>query len=93
MGDLSTAKTVVREHYGALDGAPPTGIESALARHCTPDCEFRFVHPFNEVRGPEAAAEVFWKPVRQAFSPLQRRQDIFMAGGDRLDGGASIWVV
>ena len=93
MNDLSTAKTVVRNHYRALDGSPPAGIEAALAKHCSQDCEFRFVHPFNEVAGPQAAAEVFWKPVRQAFSPLQRRQDIFMAGRNRLDGGSSTWVV
>ena len=93
MSDLSSAKTVVRNHYRALDGSPPAAIESAMSRHCTPDCEFRFVHPFNEVAGPEAAAEVFWKPLRQAFAPLQRRQDIFMAGRNRLDGGSSTWVV
>ena len=93
MTDLSTAKSVVLDHFRALDTASIAGLVSALSEHCTTDCSFNFVHPFNEVVGPSAAAEVFWKPIRRSFAPLQRRQDVFMAGFNRLDDGASTWVV
>ncbi len=93
MTDLSTAKNLVHDHYAALDGASCTGLVAALAKHCSADCKFSFVHPFNEVVGPPAAAETFWRPLWRSFAPLQRRQDVFMAGYNRLDGGASTWVV
>ena len=80
-------------HFQTLDTAPIEGIDEALARNTSPQCTFRFVHPFNEVTGAHEAAETFWKPVRQAFAPLQRRQDIFLAGKNRLDGGATTWVI
>ena len=93
MSELAAAKATVLAHYDALDSAPDAGLADAIARHCTPDCAFQFTHPFNECAGPEAAASTFWLPLRRAFAPLQRRQDIFFAGKNDLDGGQTIWVV
>jgi hypothetical protein len=50
------------------------------------------MHPFYVQSGPEAAAETFWLPFRRAFRPIQRRMDVFMAGHNHIDGGASEWV-
>ena len=75
-----------------IDAAPASGLAEALAHLADPDCRYQFVHPFNEVVGPEAAASVFWEPVRRSFAPLQRRQDIFFAGCNHLDGGETVWV-
>lgn len=93
MQHLQDAKSLVLSHYDALDAAPEAGLAEALSRHCSADCAFQFVHPFNDVTGPEAAAERFWHPLRQSFAPLQRRQDVFMAGDNALDDGATTWVV
>ena len=91
--DLSKAKAAVLAHYDALDSAGSDGVAGALARQCAPDCPFHFVFPFEAATGPEAAAAQFWHPLRQAFAPLQRRQDIFLAGANALDNGSTIWVV
>ena len=92
MTELSEAKQVVRAYHAALDGSSADGLAETIARYCTADCAYNFVHPFNEVTGPEAAASTFWHPLRKSFAPLQRRPDIFMAGHNRLDEGATVWV-
>ena len=93
MNDLANAKKVVLSHYQQLDAAEDTQLSDALALHTSPDCDFNFVHPFNEVRGADQAAQVFWQPIRASFAPLQRRQSIFLAGRNDLDNGATVWVV
>ena len=93
MTTIAEAKRIVLDHFAALDNAAEAGLAEALARNTSPDCAFRFVHPFNEATGPEAAAALFWQPLRQSFAPLQRRQDIFMAGHNRVDDGETLWVV
>lgn len=91
--DLQHAKRIVLDHFAALDASSVEGLAEALATHTSPDCAFRFVHPFNDVVGAEAAAERFWTPVRQSFAPIQRRPDLFFAGPNRVDGGETLWVV
>ncbi|MBX2886496.1 MAG: ester cyclase [Granulosicoccus sp.] len=93
MDGLAQAKKVVLAHYGLLDAAGEDGLAEALALHCDAACEFQFVHPFNEVTGPTQAAKVFWAPIKHSFAPLQRRQNIFMAGRNALNHNDSIWVV
>lgn len=80
MTDLQAAKGVVREFHAALDTASDTTVTSVLAQYTTEDWHWRGMHPFYEQRGAEAVAAEFWLPLRAAFSPLQRRPDIFLAG-------------
>ena len=39
-----------------------------------------------EVASADAVAEALWKPLLGAFTQIQRRQDIFMAGANEKDG-------
>jgi len=90
---LAEAKACVLAHFEALDSAAEGGIEAALRENTSPDCTFQFTHPFPDGVDAEAAAAGFWTPLRAAFAPLQRRQDIFCAGFNDLDGGETLWVV
>lgn len=92
MTPLAHAKQVVLDHMAALDAAPDAGLAEALARHTAPDCPFHATHPFPQARGAEEAARTFWQPLRAAFAPLQRRQDMFLAGWNDLDGEETLWV-
>ena len=58
-----------------------------------PDALWRGFHPFGELTGPDAVADQFWAPLRKSLTRLQRRQDIFFAGRNELDGFAGTWVV
>lgn len=84
-------KRLILDYYRALDDAAPAEIERVIARHTTDDYLWQAVHPFNEQRGAAAVAERFWRPLREAWRPLERRQDIFMAGASAT--GSGNWVV
>lgn len=82
-------KRLVRTYHAALDSQD----WSAAKRVTSPECRWRGYHPFNEMTGPETPIEQFWKPLHVSFSALHRREDIFFAGENEIDGFASKWVV
>ena len=89
---LQKAKQTVREFHGVFDATPNPELAGVLGTHTTPDYFWRGMHPFYERNGAKAVVSVFWGPLRQSFSALQRREDIFMAGSNIVDGGTSTWV-
>lgn len=91
--DFQAEKNLVRAFHDALDSSTPATIEKVLGQFVAPDWEWHGMHPFNDQRGPEAVARVFWTPLRNALKPLQRRPDIFIAGRNEIDGEKSVWVV
>lgn len=92
MSDFQAEKAVVRALYDDMEGAGPNQIGAVLARHTTPDWHWRGMHPFDQQRGADAVTEAFWRPYLTAFTATQRREDIFMAGRNEIDGFASVWV-
>ncbi|PID35730.1 MAG: polyketide cyclase [Rhodobacterales bacterium] len=76
-----------------MEGAGPTGIAGVLARHTSPDWHWRGMHPFHEQHGADAVARAFWHPYLTAFTAPQRREDVFFAGRNEIDGFRSVWVV
>ncbi len=86
MSDYQHNKSLVLRFYDELDKASGDAINEVLKRHTTEDYFFRGMHPFYEQKGARDVADVFWKPLRSAFRPIQRRQDIFMAGTSEIDG-------
>jgi ketosteroid isomerase-like protein len=92
MSDFQSNKSLVREYYAALDSASGDEINAVMQRYTAGDYLWRGMHPFYEQHSSDAAAEVFWKPFRESFTSIQRRQDVFMAGANDVDGGESEWV-
>ena len=86
-------KRLVLDHYDALAAAGPATVAAILAQRTAPDWHWRGMHPFHEQRGAEAVAASFWVPLLAAMPRLQRRQDIFFAGLNEIDGFTSVWVV
>jgi hypothetical protein len=93
MSNFSKEKQLVLEYYAELDSAAPDQIEAVLARYCHSNRMWRGYHPFHELKGHKAVGETFWQPLRSALSHMQRREDVFMAGGNEIDGFQSVWVV
>lgn len=92
MTELQDGKALVLDCFAALEAAEPAQAAQVLGRFTGPDYRFRGVHPFNELHGAQAAAETLWRPLLTSFTALQRRQDIFMAGLNQVDGFKSLWV-
>ncbi|MBT8066080.1 MAG: ester cyclase [Gammaproteobacteria bacterium] len=89
---LQAAKSTVRGLYAAFDAADDNDLADVLTGHTSPDYFWRGMHPFYEQEGAKAAVDVFWLPLRRSFTSLQRREDVFMAGHNDVDGGETIWV-
>ena len=98
MADLQHAKRVVLDYYADLDSllrgnGSVDDVASVLRKHTTDDYSWRGMHPFYEQEGADSVAEVFWRPTIEAFSPLQRRADVFLAGESVVEGReADVWV-
>ncbi|MCB1455540.1 MAG: nuclear transport factor 2 family protein, partial [Nitratireductor sp.] len=80
-------------HHAALSKATPQTVGEILAQRTTPDWHWRGMHPFHEQRGADAVAKTFWQPFLSAMTRVQRREDIFFAGLNEIDGFKSRWVV
>ena len=80
MPNYQDSKALVLKFYEELEAASTDHIGSVLNRYTSSDYQFRGVHPFNEITGADAVADTLWKPLSSAFTPMMRRQDIFMAG-------------
>lgn len=92
MNDLQLAKSLVRAFYRDLDKARPEEVSDVFRKHVAEDYRWRGSYPFNELLGGEAVAQQFWAPYKKAFSPIQRRQNIFFGGLNRVDGEKTLWV-
>ena len=76
---------MISEYYRELDGASPEDAARVIRRYTLPAYRFRGVHPFNELADADSVAGTVWEPLRRALRPMQRRQDIFMAGTNEID--------
>ena len=89
MDQFQSQKSLVLKLMRALE----TG-EYATAQRClSPDYRWRAYHPLGELVGGESVISAFWQPLKSALTSLQRREDIFFAGFNDVDGGNSVWVV
>ncbi len=93
MSGFQAEKAVVRAHHAALAAATPAAVARVLGERTVPGWVWRGMHPFGLLTGAEAVAGAFWAPFLGAFSPVQRREDIFFAGTNQMDGFRSVWVV
>ena len=85
-------KRVVREYYEALDNAELEGIAAVLKQYTVADYTWRAFHPFHLQTSAEVVSKLFWQPFRNAVRHIQRRLDVFFAGGNFIDDSGSVWV-
>ena len=93
MTKIQTAKALVQDHYRALSTATPETVVDTLAQRTSDDYQWRGVHPFNIQSGVSGAASAFWQPLLTSMTAVQRREDIFFASLNEIDGFASVWTV
>jgi len=86
MVNYQDSKALVLQLYEELEAASARDVGGVLNRFTSSDYQFSGVHPFNEIDGADAVAGTVWKPLWSAFTTMQRRQDIFMAGANNEDG-------
>ena len=86
-------KNTVLEFYAELDAATNSTVLEVLKKYTDEPYLWVGFHPFNKQNSAEALGAVFWCPLKNAFSNMQRRMDIFMAGHNSLEECQDVWVV
>ncbi len=93
MNTIQKAKKIVRDYYELFDTPDDDRALDVLKQYTTTDYYWRGMHPFYERRGANEVFEIFWRPLRKSFAPIQRREDIFFSGMNDCDKDASLWVL
>ena len=93
MTGFETEKQTIQKLYAELDRCNDNALEAVLERYYASNHIWKGFHPFNEKQGARVVACTFWTPLRRAFKHMQRREDVFMAGANEVDGFSSNWVV
>jgi hypothetical protein len=93
MMNYQSEKKLILDFYQQLDNSDPNAITKVLKDHLADNYIWRGSHPFNEQNSAESMSELFWQPLRQSLSHLQRRMDIFIAGNNEIDNSNSTWVI
>lgn len=91
MAGYQEEKKLVLSYFEEMEKAEPEEIKKVMKQFMDDDYNFKGVYPFREQSGIENAADVFFIPLKQALSNMQRRQDIFIGGTNEMDG--SKWVM
>ncbi|MEZ4664262.1 MAG: ester cyclase [Caldilineaceae bacterium] len=86
MSRYKVIKDFVLRYFDALQNATPEVVGDVLQSFVSPDYRWRGVYPFREQQSADAVAATFWRPLLRAFTRIQRRQDIFIAGANEISG-------
>ena len=91
MKSFQDQKSLILSYYDELEAASAGSVKKVISQFAAPDFKWYGVYPFNEQNGGDAVAEVFWIPFLSAWSNVQRRQDVFLAGINEIDN--AVWVI
>ncbi|MFK8078670.1 MAG: hypothetical protein AB8B97_00135 [Granulosicoccus sp.] len=81
---IQEAKRCVTQLVEEFDRAESHKLSSVLDKHTADHYHWRGLHPFHEQHSASDVVDVFWKPLRQSVTALQRRVDVFFAGHDAI---------
>ncbi len=91
MSERQEAKSLALAYFETLETADSNGVPNSIRELVAPSYRFRGVHPFNEIDGLTGVIQQVWQPLHQSLTSMRRRQDIFMAGPNIVDG--TMWVI
>ncbi len=91
MSSYINEKNLVRAYFEEMEKAAPSEVQGVLNKYMAQDYNFKGVYPFREQDSREKAAEVFFVPLKESLSHMQRRQDIFIGGTNEIDN--TKWVM
>ena len=90
MTDLNSSKQLILDYFAAVEKSTSQNITETVSQFIADDYHWYGVYPFEEQSDAQGVADAFWKPFLDAWSPISRRQDVFMGGTSEIDG--SQWV-
>lgn len=91
MSKYSDSKQLILNYFDDLEKAEANEVEGVFKKYMSDNYLWRGVYPFREKNKIESVANDFWTPLKKAITKMSRRQDIFIAGDNEIDG--DIWVM
>lgn len=85
MNPIQAAKQTVLDYCLAFDHCAPNDLQNVLHRFTSDDYQWSGMYPFYKLSGQQQVCDVFWQPLRESFTGLQRRPDVFLAGRNCLE--------
>lgn len=89
---IQNAKKTVLEFQRLIDNSPLSDLPELMSAKLSETYHWRGMHPFHEQFDADSVISSFYQPFRTSFSSLRRRQDIFFASRNEIDGYRSVWV-
>ncbi len=90
---VQESKKIVQAFIREMDEARPEGVNAVCAASCVQNIHWRGYHPFNEIRDIQTVSEQFWGPLKESFTGLTHRLDVFMGGENMFETPGGTWVV
>ncbi len=84
-------KKLILDYFEKLDEVKSNGVKEILSEFMSNDYFFRGSYPFREQKGYEAVSDIFWIPLKESLTRMQRRQDIFIGGNNQISPGK--WIM
>lgn len=88
---MTDFRAAAHTFLNTLIRAPESVLSDLAHEHIAPDCVWDVSHPINSLVGPEAVLNGFIRPLRNAMTRLQRRDELFIGGNNRREEGGQ-WV-
>ena len=92
MTDLQAEKKLVLNYFSEIDSCDIESLTEVISKYASEDFSMKCTHPFNELGSADIVANNLWRPIKDSFSPIQRRLDIFYAGINSLDKNEGKWI-
>lgn len=92
MGNFTLSKKLVLEYFDAMEMTAPEDSPAVMKKFMSAEYDFKGSYPFGAQSEIQVVADAFWTPLKKALSPIQRRQDIFIAGNNEFDED-EVWVM
>ena len=92
MADLQAEKKIVLNYFSEIDSCDIESLTEVISKYVSEDFSMKCTHPFNELGSADIVANNLWRPIKDSFSPIQRRLDIFYAGINSLDKNEGKWI-
>lgn len=90
MGKYTVIKNLVRDYFNDLEKCSSSQVPKILEKYMSNEYTWEGVFPFLDQKGINNVSNTFWIPLKETLTYMQRRQDVFIAGTDKI---GKTWVM
>ncbi|MCP3702676.1 MAG: nuclear transport factor 2 family protein, partial [Alteromonas sp.] len=88
---FNSEKAVVRSYQAAFDKGEASDVKGVVKSYVDENAKIYACYPFDKCSTPAELVKELWEPLKQSFTRMKRREDVFMAGDN--SAGEGKWVM